>query len=217
VPPKAKGKRRREAVKPISGLDVDALLGEKQDTITPENPIPEFKRILDSSDDLAVVEDASKQMGSIIRSLVTDSFGDSKYAQAMECLGVMREELINMEEPKLYDAFVTDLKKKLLSGALGGDRRDFWFKIRFAKLGLIDQSQSEVSTVTVEEAQEVSGRFLYAPVYGQNANNEAVLQIQVMADCDYTQRCRVNAVEQRNEFHDGETRALKGFTRRGFK
>ncbi|PKK48560.1 hypothetical protein CI102_6263 [Trichoderma harzianum] len=155
VPPKAKGKRQREAVKPISGLDVDALLGEeKKGSISPENAIPDFKRALNSSEEVEQIAEATKQMGAIVRSLITDSFGDSKYAQAMEGIGAMREELTNLEEPGLYNEFVRDLKKSLLSGALGGDRRDFWFKLRWAKQGLIDKKLLEVSTVTPEEADE---------------------------------------------------------------
>lgn len=155
VPPKAKGKRKRETVKPISGLDVDALLGEKEGKISSDNAVPDFKRVLSSSDDVSDIEDAAKQMGEIVRVFITDSFGDSKYDRAIECIGVMREELMNLEEPGLYNTFVQDLKKKLLSGALGGDRRDFWFKIRYSKMGLIDQKQSEVSDVTAQEAEEV--------------------------------------------------------------
>lgn len=136
---------------------MDALLGEeKKGSIRPENAIPDFKRALNSSEEVEQIADATKQMGVIVRSLVTDSFGDNKYAQAMEGIGAMREELTNLEEPGLYNDFVRGLKKSLLSGALGGDRRDFWFKIRWAKLGLIDNKQSEASTVTLEEADEVS-------------------------------------------------------------
>ncbi|KHN99599.1 ATP-dependent DNA helicase II subunit 2 [Metarhizium album ARSEF 1941] len=155
VPPKAKGRRNRETVKPISGLDVDALLGEDtRRTVSEENPVPDFKRALGTADEMGQIEDAAKQMGTIVRSLITDSFGDSKYSQAIECLGVMREELINMDEPEIYNMFARDLKKGLLSGALGGDRRDFWFKARWSRLGLIDTDQSEVSKVTHEEAEE---------------------------------------------------------------
>jgi ATP-dependent DNA helicase 2 subunit 2 len=146
-------------VKPISGLDVDALLGrEKKGKISPDNAVPDFKNALETADSEEALEDASKQMGGIIRTLITDSFGDSKYAQAMECLGVMREELINMEEPKLFNSFVRDLKNKLLSGTLGGDRREFWFKVRWSKLGLIDDQVSEPSDVKPEEAAEVRSR-----------------------------------------------------------
>lgn len=157
VPPKAKGRRRREAVKPISGLDVDALLSEEtRGQVSRENPIPDFKRALASTEDIGEIEDAAKQMGTVVGSLVTDSFGDSKYAQAVECMGVMREELTNLEEPGVYNSFVRDLKKGLLSGALGGDRRDFWFTVRWSRLGLIDKDQSEASDVSPEQAEEVS-------------------------------------------------------------
>lgn len=93
-------------------------------------------------------------METIIRSFITDSFANSKYDQAVECIGVMRDELINMEEPGMYNTFVRDLKKNLLSGALGGDRRDLWFKVRISRLGLINSKESEVSDVTAEDADE---------------------------------------------------------------
>ncbi|WAO88574.1 ATP-dependent DNA helicase II subunit 2 [Fusarium falciforme] len=156
VPPKVKGKRGREAVKPISGLDVDALLGEEErkEEIDPDNAVPEFKQMLAATEEVAQIEEAAKQMGAIITTFITESFGDAKYARAMECLGVMREELTNLEEPGLYNTFVRDMKKQLLAGDLGGDRRDFWFKVRWSRMGLIDKKQSEASTVSPEEADE---------------------------------------------------------------
>lgn len=173
VPPKAKGRRNRETIKPISGLDVDALLGELgEDTkgqVSAENAVPDFKRAMATADEIPDIQAAAKQMGEIVQSFVTDSFGDSKYAQAVECIGVMREELINMEEPEMYNNFVRELKKGLLSGALGGDRRDFWFKVRWSRLGLIEQSQSDVSEVTADEADEVSSRE-YALFLETNTN-----------------------------------------------
>lgn len=156
VPPKVKGKRGREPVKPISGLDVDALLREEErkEEIDPDNAVPEFKQMLAATEEVAQIEEAAKQMGAIITTFITESFGDAKYARAMECLGVMREELTNLEEPGLYNTFVRDMKKQLLAGDLGGDRRDFWFKVRWSRMGLIDKKQSEVSTVSPEEADE---------------------------------------------------------------
>ncbi|KAF9774795.1 hypothetical protein IL306_007169 [Fusarium sp. DS 682] len=155
VPPKAKGKRGRETVKPISGLDVDALLGgEEKGDISPDNAVPEFKQMLAATEELSQIEDAAKQMGAIISTFVTESFGDAKYQRALECLGVMREELINLEEPGLYNTFMQDMKKQLVSGELGGDRRDFWFKVRWGRLGLIDNKQSEVSDVSPEDAEQ---------------------------------------------------------------
>ena len=157
MPPKAKGKRGRDIAQPISGLDVGALLGQdKMGNISKENAVPDFKRALAASEELSEIQSAATQMASIIKSLITDSFGDSKYDQAMEGIGVMREELTNLEEVGVYNTFAKDLKKGLLTGALGGDRRDFWFKIRWSRLGLIDSRQSESSNVSPEQAEEVS-------------------------------------------------------------
>ncbi|KOS19437.1 ATP-dependent DNA helicase II subunit 2 [Escovopsis weberi] len=142
-------------VQPLSGLDVDALLGEEpRDRISPENAIPDFKHALAAAKEISEIQDISKQMDAIVRSLITDSFGDMKYNQAFECIGVMRDELSNLEEPGLYNEFARSLKSSILAGDLGGDRRDFWFQLRRANLGLIDKGQSEVSAVTSEEARE---------------------------------------------------------------
>jgi ATP-dependent DNA helicase 2 subunit 2 len=111
--------------------------------------------MLEMAEDISLIEEAAKQMGTIIRSLITHSLGDSGYGRATANLATMREELINMEEPGLYNDFVKDLKKRLLGGQLGGDRRDMMWEIRKAKLGLIDKKASEVSDVTEEEVTEV--------------------------------------------------------------
>lgn len=94
-------------------------------------------------------------MGTIIRDIITSSFGGGADDRALEHMGAMREELVNFEEPGLYNAFARDVKGRMLSGELGGDRREMWWKVRKAKLGLIDGKESEVSKVTEDEAKEV--------------------------------------------------------------
>ncbi|KXX73983.1 ATP-dependent DNA helicase II subunit 2 [Madurella mycetomatis] len=156
VPAKAQGRRgRKEQVKPLSGLDIDSLLGEsKRTTISMENSIPEFKQTLATATDDATVERAVKQMGEIVRKLIHDSFADLFYARAAENLRVMREELIGLEFPALYNKFLTALKKSILSGELNGDRREMWFKhIIGGHLSLITQDESEVSEVAEDEAK----------------------------------------------------------------
>ena len=159
VLPKAKGKRfRRETIKPLSGLDVDSLLArEKRQKISVENTVPEFKQMLATGYSGNNVSDAAKQISEIILSLITKSVGDSGYAQAMENMRVMREELIEFEEPEIYNDFMRDLKQRVVKDELGGDRREFWFDAtRSNKLGLIDSSTTEFSDVTEKEAKEVS-------------------------------------------------------------
>ncbi|KAI1772362.1 ATP-dependent DNA helicase II subunit 2 [Hypoxylon cercidicola] len=160
VPPKAKGRRDKgDKSQPISGLDVDALLNQPQNKrkkIEPDNAIPGFKQMVEYASEESEIEDAAKQMGSIIRSLITNSLGDSGYDRAIENLGVFRDTMVRWEMPALYNSFLTDFKKRLLSGELGGDRRELWWQMKGARgaLGLIDQSVSEPSKVTSEEAAE---------------------------------------------------------------
>lgn len=159
VPPKTKGRKRlREAEKPLSGLDVDALLKQepKRTKISAENAVSEFKQMLSRADSLDIIRDAVKQMGSIIETQIKHSLGDANYDRAVEGLGTMREELVDYEEPALYNDFLSALKAKILAEELGGDRKELWWLFRKSKLGLIDQATSEVSKVTEEEAKEVS-------------------------------------------------------------
>lgn len=161
VPPKAKGRRQKEVVKPLSGLDIDALLDSPSDSINPQNAIPEYRRSLATASDLSVVESATRQMGAIIRDIISASFGGNADERALEHMGAMRTELLNFEEPELYNAFARDLKSRLLSGELGGDRREMWWKVKRARLGLLEGKESEVSKVTEAEAKEVCS---HAPV-----------------------------------------------------
>ena len=95
-------------------------------------------------------------MGGIVSSQIKNSFGDSGYERAIEGMKVMRKELLEYENPILWNEFIKALKKKLLEGELGGERRDMWWEIRMNRLGLIDHQASHASEVTEEEAKNVS-------------------------------------------------------------
>ncbi|KAJ2895810.1 hypothetical protein MKZ38_006164 [Zalerion maritima] len=193
VPPKIKGRKGRgagksaaqlESEKPLSGLDIDALLSstpapvassastgtvtgdpsqgtmkveasQSQNlTVDPENSIPTFKQALRHTTSPEQVSSLVSSLGNITRELITDSLGDVNYDRAAENMRVMRDEMIAFEEPGLYNAFVKDLKKKVLSGELGGDRREMWWQIRGEKLGLITEAESEVGDTTAVDARE---------------------------------------------------------------
>ncbi|KAJ6079523.1 hypothetical protein N7467_009276 [Penicillium canescens] len=157
VPPKTKGrKRQRETEKPLSGLDVDALLNlePKRTKISAENAIPEFKQTLSRADSVDAIHDAVKQMADIIETQIKHSLGDANYDRVVEGLGTLREELVDYEEPSSYNDFLRRLKGKLLAEELGGDRRELWWLVRRNKLGLIDKSVVESSDVSEVEAQE---------------------------------------------------------------
>ncbi|KAF2834504.1 putative Ku family DNA helicase [Patellaria atrata CBS 101060] len=156
VPPKVKGrKRNRETERPLSGLDVDALLNSnKRSKISPENAIPEFKQYLASTTSSSDLKDAAKQMSKIIQDYIRHSVGDSGYGRAIEALSVLRNEMVDSEEPVVYNDVLRQLKEKVLGGELGGNRKDVWWKIRANRLGLVDKKQWKFSDVSEEEAKE---------------------------------------------------------------
>ncbi|KAJ4350802.1 ATP-dependent DNA helicase yku80 [Ascochyta clinopodiicola] len=158
VPPKVKGRGKRhrsEREKPISGLDVDALLGNPtQVNIDPANLVPSFKQALAVTDDLAAIQSAANAMAKEIRGLVQNSVGESGYGRALEAVRVMRDELTELEEPEMYNDFVRAFKNELLDNTLNGDRREMWWRVRGSRYGLIDEKRSLVSDVTEKEADE---------------------------------------------------------------
>ncbi|KAK5136407.1 hypothetical protein LTR08_003533 [Meristemomyces frigidus] len=154
VPPKARARRYgrgKEAPKPLSDLDVGALLaldpkrggGKLKRKIDPQNAIPEFKQLVQRAEDLPDLQDACGQLGAVIEDWVRFSVGDSGYGRAVEGLRVMREEMGEMEEAGAYNDVVKGLREKVLGGALGGERALFWYKVRVGRLGLLLGSECE--------------------------------------------------------------------------
>jgi ATP-dependent DNA helicase 2 subunit 2 len=110
--------------------------------------------MLARADDIEHVKDAVNQMAAIIEDQVKNSYGDHSYGHVVEELGVMRSELIELEEPVLYNNVLRSLKKKIDVEELGGDRREMWYHIKRNRLELIDKRISNVADVTEEEAKE---------------------------------------------------------------
>ncbi|KAJ4304499.1 ATP-dependent DNA helicase yku80 [Kalmusia sp. IMI 367209] len=158
VPAKTKGRGKRSRAdrdKPLSGLDIDALLGNpKRVKIDFTNLVPSFKQALGVAEDLDTIQEAADGMAAQIRTLIKGSVGDSAYGRALEAMRVMRDELVELEEPEMWNSFARELKGELLGGKLGGDRREMWWRVRGSKYGLIDRKKCFVSDVTEEEAAE---------------------------------------------------------------
>lgn len=111
--------------------------------------------MLSRAESVDTIQDAVKQMAAIIETQIKHSLGDANYDRVVEGLGTMREELVEYEEPALYNEFLRALKGKILGEELGGDRRELWWRVRKSKLGLIDRVASEQSEVSEEEAKKV--------------------------------------------------------------
>lgn len=128
----------------------------KRARISPENAIPEFKQLLSRADSVEAIHDAVQQMATIIEMQIKNSLSDANYERVVEGLGTMREELVDYEEPAVYNDLLRRLKDKILGEKLGGDRRELWWLVRKGRIGLIDSGTSERSEVSEEEAKEVS-------------------------------------------------------------
>jgi len=157
VPPKLRArKRQHDRVVPLSGLDVFALLATSRSTakISPDNPIPEFRQMLETTEDPNGIIDAASQLITIIERHIKDSFGDSNYERIVAEMTALREEMIEMEEPGLWNNWLKKLKEKLRGDELGAGRDELWWRIRKDKLGLVLKSESEVSEIGDDEARQ---------------------------------------------------------------
>lgn len=136
-----------------------ARLKQGKPKIDKDNSIPRFKQLieqLEEVDDDKGIEEATKSMGEVVRSLIKESMGDKDYDRAIENIGVLRDACIGLEVPDLYNNFLKDLKEQILSDALGQGRKEMWGKLKLArKLGLITKNESEVSKTTEDEAKQV--------------------------------------------------------------
>ncbi|KAK3665510.1 ATP-dependent DNA helicase yku80 [Elasticomyces elasticus] len=158
VPPKARGRRgRKEAPKPLSELDVNALLAQdpsrKTKRIDPNNAIAEFKQRIANSEERDALKDACKQLKDIIYDWIKHSVGKVNYAKSVEAIRVMREEMNEIDLPGYYNEIMWELRTKLLAGELGENRGEMWYQIRVNKLGLLKASEAE-GGVSDEEANK---------------------------------------------------------------
>ncbi|KAJ9639757.1 uncharacterized protein PV06_10845 [Exophiala oligosperma] len=154
VQQRAKGRRRyRDTEKPISGLDVSELLRkEKRDHVSPDNAIPEFIQMIETAADEKYIATIVQQMGTILTDWVRTSYGEKNYGKVVEGLGTVRQWMQELEMPDLYNNMVQELKEKILSKQLGGDRALMWFQARKNKLGLISSDECKPSKITAEAA-----------------------------------------------------------------
>ncbi|KAI6886029.1 SPOC domain-like protein [Hortaea werneckii] len=147
VPPKARGRRygRKEAPKPLSDLDVNALLAQdpsrKNKRIDPNNAIPEFKQLIEHAEEPEQLTSACNQLAGVIEDWIRHSVGDSGYGRAIEAIRVMREEMSDIDMGELYNSFMRAMKPKLLGEELGGERRDMFGQIRRSRLGLLTERE----------------------------------------------------------------------------
>ena len=80
--------------------------------------------------------------------------GSSGYGRAVETLGVLRQECMEVEHPRRYNAIVKELKREILGEELGGDRKEMWLLVRKNRLGLVRMAEHGESGISEEDAKE---------------------------------------------------------------
>ena len=111
--------------------------------------------MLETTEDPNGIVDAASQLITIIEKHIKDSFGDINYDRVVAEMTALREEMIEMEEPDLWNDWLKNLKEKLSGNALGAGRDELWWRIRKDKLGLVVKSESEISKIGDDEARQV--------------------------------------------------------------
>ncbi|TVY32195.1 ATP-dependent DNA helicase II subunit [Lachnellula occidentalis] len=163
VADKVRGKRTRDQIKPLSGLDVNSLLNSQKPRaarkITMENSIPDFKQLLEATVSSSEILELVTQMAKIIYKMVADTPIGGSFDMVTANMRVLRSQMMDLEMPEIYNDFIQSFKQRLVAGELfenefASNKRELWFAVKSKRLGLIDKEVSEHSDISKEEATQ---------------------------------------------------------------
>ena len=170
VADKVRGKRTRDQIKPLSGLDVNSLLNSQKPRaarkITMANSIPDFKQLLEATVSSSEILELVTQMAEVIYKMVANTLTDGSFDIVTANMRVLRSQMMDLEMPEIYNDFIRAFKQKLIAGELfennfASNERELWFRVKSKRLGLIDKEVSEHSDISKEEAAQVSTVFVF--------------------------------------------------------
>lgn len=153
---------RRDAVKPISDIDVEDLLASARASrashqlVDPANPIPSFKQSLDDTTEPNGQTKAAAQMGKIIEKRIMQcgdggDLGRMAHERVLEEMRVLREQMLDLDYAAWWNEWVSGLKERLLlKGELAGLRTELWGRISSERLGLVEGNRTHVTDEEVE-------------------------------------------------------------------
>ena len=100
------------------------------------------------------IPDIAQQMQSIIEDSIRESVGNVNYDGALNYIEVFHDGMEEIEEPEMYNSWMSSLKKKMLDGKMNGDRSEMWYKIRTKKFDVAMQRPDD----DPEEAQDLGSK-----------------------------------------------------------
>ena len=114
------------------------------------NPIQDFKKMI-SDRKVDRVNEAIRQIQSIIERYVRCSLSGDLYEKAFECLKHLREACVKEDEAPAFNRFLERVKDQFGNGA----HRAFFEMLIQSKVSLITNDESNISsTVTTAESRE---------------------------------------------------------------
>ncbi|KAI8923063.1 hypothetical protein BC831DRAFT_473058 [Entophlyctis helioformis] len=142
------------------------LMGLTQRVVTEisaVDPVSDFRQMLSrrpDDPDTDMVDLAMQQMAAMITQLIAESLGSAFYPKALDALRSLREECVRHTESGRFNAVLVRLKTELLAGGSAGGvmerHKAFWDVVVDAGVTLVSVDESHDSTVTAQEAVDVS-------------------------------------------------------------
>lgn len=144
-----KASKKKEDTTPSGLNNIQALLRGGIESVSNVTPVEDFNAMI-SRRDVDLVDKAIEEMQVQVLRLVNDSYKNSLYDKALECIAALRAGCIKEQESDQFNAFLQSIKAQFK----GKQRNDFWVLIQQKAMTLIASSESADSGVTPEEARD---------------------------------------------------------------
>jgi len=128
---------------------LDDITKKVVDKVSTVDPINDFKSMLSRRDDARVIARAIEGMVEVIKTLVRDSFADHGFPKAIDCLTALRAGCVQMDEYKLFNTALADLKT-----AFQKRKENFWKMVTERTITLIDSTEVHDSNVKPDDARK---------------------------------------------------------------
>lgn len=146
--PKKSAKKKEDSTP--SGLNnIQALLRGGIESVSNVTPVEDFNAMIGRRD-VDLVDKAIEEMQVQVLRLITDSYKNSHYDKAMECIVTLRAGCIKEQESEQFNKFLQTIKTQFK----GKQRNDFWTLIQQSAMTLISSSESADSDVSPEDARD---------------------------------------------------------------
>lgn len=145
----AKKSKKKDDANHAGLNNIQALLRGGVETVTNLTPIEDFTAMMGRKD-VDLVDKAIEEMQLQILRFVHDSYKNSLYSKAIECIRALRSGCIKEQESEQFNNFLQSIKSQFKDK----QRNDFWLNLQQEALSLISAADSADSDVSLEDARD---------------------------------------------------------------